>query len=173
MWSILGPAATAAREWNEHAAGILMTVKSIMLVLFTLSCFFQDLKKRTISLRTFEIFGLFGIAFFLCSLTGFHRPADFWIRYILLAALLPLSLLFISYLTGESIGIGDSLYFLVSALYTSPGDNFIIFCISAAGAGIAGLTLTAFCMKAGRSARRKSLPFMAFIFPAVIITGLL
>lgn len=173
MWSILDHAVTAVREWSKNTEEIFTITKSVLLIFFTASCLIQDIKKRTISLKTFEIFGLSGIALFICSMIYFRSPSGLYIEEFLMMLLLPAALLFISYLTGESLGFGDSLYFLVSALYLSPKENFIMFVISVAAAGIAGLVFTVLCMAKGRSARRKSLPFMTFIFPAAVITLLL
>lgn len=148
---------------------VLNVVKSLLFLLFSGSCLLQDLKKKSISERTFRLFALPGALLRLYELsllwnTGGDKEA---LKNCLMCFILPALLIIISYLTMEAIGRGDGLYFLVSALYLSPGENLCLFIFAAAFAALAGLFVIAF-----GKAEKKRLPFMAFVFPKALQLGL-
>ena len=127
---------------------VLNGVKSLLFLLFSGSCLLQDLKKKSISERTFRLFALPGALLRLYELsllwnTGGDKEA---LKNGIICFILPA---------------------LLITLYLSPGENLCLFIFAAAFAALAGLFVIAF-----GKVEKKRLPFMAFVFPKALQLGL-
>lgn len=169
MWSTWEPAAIAARECSIK--GVFM--REMFFVLFGACCFFEDIKRRSISLRLFVPFIAVGAGFFISGLSGeLHAGGAQASEALISAALsfpLPAVLFLISLITREAIGLGDCLFFFAAALYLSPEENLELFLLSLGAASVGGLFISARALCRGERAAKRRMPFLAFVFPVYLI----
>ena len=151
------------------------------ILLFAGSAAFQDLKHRSIALKTFIIFSIWGMAsvglrIFLADrsqeiLLPLREPLFF------LAPFLPgLLLLILSKVLRGAVGSGDAFYFLTAACFLSLGELIWILCTGLLFCVAAGLVLIfRGRMYDGNRRRFESipLPFATVVFPAVCAAVLL
>ena len=134
----------------------------LMLLLFSLLCAVQDIRKRSISVSLYVIFGIAGVL--LCYLME-RQPGS------ILTAMIPGSLLMIlSFASRGSIGTGDALWFIVAAAYCELGCIIFILSFSWSLCMIYALVLVVRHGRNLKKLRGKKIPYLAFM-PLPVIFG--
>lgn len=118
----------------------------------------EDLHEKKI--RSFEIliFGILGLLFHLI----FKRLS---IENLLGGLLIGAGLLLISWLSGEQIGYGDGLLFLVTGIFLGFWDNMILLWGAAILMGLVSL----FLYLTGKIGRKERIPFIPFVLLAYVL----
>lgn len=137
-------------------------ISRVLLFVFSILCAIQDIRMRRIHVLTYLMFALPGS---LLSYIGGRTAED------VIVALIPGMLLYIaSVATGQSIGKGDALWFLLAGLFCVLKDILFIFSISCFFCAFGALIV--FVSHGGniRRLRGYRLPFMAFV-PLPVLMG--
>lgn len=127
----------------------------IMMVLLLLAAF-NDMKKRSISVRLLILLSIFALTAMLL------RKDNLW--DLLGGAAIGLLFFLISKCTGEQIGYGDSWLILVLGIYAGAKDLIWILFAASFGAGLFSLC---FCV-IHKWNRRYSIPFIPFLAAAFL-----
>lgn len=117
---------------------------------------YQDLKRRSISLRSLLLFGIVGIAANIVCKTGYEE--------MLLGVFTGVAVIFVSLLSKGALGIGDGGLFLVIGLYLGGWKNLEVLLVSMVFAAMASLVLLLFFREKGW----KQLPFVPFVLAAYV-----
>ena len=125
--------------------GILL----IMLGIYTI----EDIRKRKITTTYLVLFAILGILL-LC------REPEFELFGIITGVAVGAGLLGISILTGESIGKGDGMVFLVTGIFLGGSLNLELLFISLLYAAIFSIGILIF----KRGGRKQEIPFIPFVF---------
>jgi leader peptidase (prepilin peptidase)/N-methyltransferase len=155
-----------------------MALKAGFLIFLAASSW-QDARKGSIHVRTFQAAGAIGILLRLRQLVMWvsgAAAAGEAVREEILAgviafllSLLPgLLLLGLSAATREAIGRGDGLFFLVSGIYLGLSRNLLLFGISLLLCFPVSLLLFIKGIREGRGAKNVRLPFLPFVVPGGI-----
>lgn len=137
-------------------------IKTILFLVFITMEGIRDLRKRSISMKSVQIFGMAGIVMRLSDIK------EEWIS-IVGGFLIGAVLLLIAKITREKIGYGDGWIFAVSGIYLGFYDNlglFLITLLLSAGTSVVLLVLKKVTVKT-------ELPFVSFVLPAYFLTVLL
>ena len=141
---------------------MMSDISRIILFISCMLCAIQDVRWRRIHVLTYLIFMLPGL---LLSYMGERSPED------MILALIPGSLLYIaSMITGQSIGKGDALWFLLAGLFCGLRDILFIFSIACFLCAFGALIVFATHGGNIRRLRGYRLPFMAFV-PLPVLMG--
>ena len=141
---------------------MMSDISRIILFISCMLCAIQDVRWRRIHVLTYLIFLLPGL---LLSYMGERSPED------MILALIPGSLLYIaSMITGQSIGKGDALWFLLAGLFCGLRDILFIFSIACFLCAFGALIVFATHGGNIRRLRGYRLPFMAFV-PLPVLMG--
>ena len=152
-------------------------VKLLVFLLFTVICAVSDLKTGTISVCVYIFFFMAGTVFctvellaavisgpglWIWSGSGL-LPADTKTIAGVLIALLPgFIFLLIHLFSGQTVGTGDVLYYLIAAMYISGVQILRLFVFSLVIASVIALIIILKCRLAGAAEMRKpkSIPFL-------------
>lgn len=140
-------------------------------LLFTTAGAWQDIQKRSISARTFQVAGVVGVSlrigFFLWEAnTRGIEPSGFRGQLWDLSAAVTIGffLLILSVVTEEAIGRGDGSFFVVSGIYLGFWRNLILLW----GSLLLSLPVCVILSIRGRRQGRKAgsirIPFLPFVF---------
>ena len=141
---------------------MMSDISRIILFISCMLCAIQDVRWRRIHILTYLIFMLPGL---LLSYMGERSPED------MILALIPGILLYVaSMITGQSIGKGDSLWFLLARLFCGLRDILFIFSIACFLCAFGALIVFATHGGNIRRLRGYRLPFMAFV-PLPVLMG--
>ena len=155
----------------------------LILLLFLIAAGFMDLFSKSVPAGLFLIFLIPGIPIF--CYTGFYQPLltldpgeiTLLLRLGILmkafSAFLPgLGLLIISRVSGGAVGIGDACFFLISALYLSPPENFLLFISGIFLAGLYSIVLL-MIFRIRKTKCLVSFPFLPFLLPGFLALNFL
>lgn len=154
----------------EEIQRVLSVLSTVLFFLFALCAAVQDLRKRSVSLRTFTVFGSIGAGLLLFSLAlAFFSGAGVPLKLRALSFLPSFAFFLAAKLWKNSVGTGDALFLFTAAFYLPPESLFWL-CIS----GIVLCAFSALCILcagffAGRNRGRESLPFLIFFLPAACV----
>lgn len=101
----------------------------LVFVLYLITAAWQDLRSRTIRTNVFMVFGIAGILMRLGQLLAECRGAGQWRNGLAdtgLALLIGAGLLSLSAISGQAVGMGDGLFFMVSAFYLGLWQNLAL-----------------------------------------------
>lgn len=113
----------------------------------------EDIRKRSISILFLPLFGLAGAGMHL-----FQR--DIGIVSILLGVVVGAGMIGISFLTRESIGLGDGFLFLVTGVFLGGAANMELLLFSLLYAAVFSLG----ALIVGKKKRKQEIPFIPFVF---------
>lgn len=128
----------------------------ILLVLFGIYAI-EDIRKKTISVQYLPVFALAGVCIHLYL-------QDMTVIQMMFGMLLGLGILGVSWITEESIGIGDGILLIVSGIFLGGVDNFELLCISLLYTALFSLLMLMF----GICKKNQEIPFVPFLFLAYI-----
>lgn len=121
----------------------------VMLGMYTI----EDIRKKTISIAFLPVFGLAGAGLHL-----FQR--DIGIVSILMGVVVGAGMIGISFLTRESIGLGDGFIFLVTGVFLGGADNMELLLFSLLYAAVFSLGV----LIVRKKKRKQEIPFIPFVF---------
>lgn len=157
-------------DWHYIYIGI-----RVGFLIFLAGAAWQDARKGTIHIRTFWLFGAYGLicrcSLVLCILLGQRgEAAEVWIQVLGLAAAAAVGifLMFLSRITNEGIGAGDGWFFLVSGVYLGFWKNLLFFTGTLLCALPVCLALWLKAMAEGQDGRTKRIPLLPFALPAAM-----
>jgi hypothetical protein len=146
---------------------------SIFLCTYLLSfflCICHDLWKKTIPLYLFTALLLLGIPAFCFRIYSVPNPFSVKsIAYLMLSFVPGLFLIFLSLFSGEAIGMGDSLFFLLSGCYLSFLPLLLSLIFGLFTAGLISMGLISYGKWKGKSMRNRTIPFLPCMLPALPI----
>ena len=134
----------------------------ILLFIYTVLCGAEDIRNREIGLGLSALFAAAGIL--LCIYV--HRSwSDLW------PALVPgLLCLIIAGISGGAVGAGDAVYLLVSGLYAGTGRLAGMITVSLLFSAGTALLMIAGGYAKCKNIRKTTLPYLAFMTPALVVT---
>ncbi len=151
-------------------------------ILYLAAAAWQDGRKRAVSGWIFLFFFLHFLASQICCrvfLADMEQfPANFWFYglfkgtsawSLLAGCFVGVALLGISRLTDGAFGAGDGIFFIITGLYLGFWKNLLLLSSSLFACSIAGLFCLAWEKKKGNDYRKKTLPFLIFVFPVGIL----
>lgn len=146
----------AKNVWKENNMNLL----SIIILIYLGYCSYTDIKRKEIKvLPTITICSISIITCLILVLTNRLEPKSFFLSFI------PgVSLIFISFVTKESIGYGDSIILGLCSISTSLKSGIVIILISF----ICSALYSLFLLIKGKSGK-ESIPFVPFIFTGYIL----
>ena len=172
---LLGIPAETALEEREMLLALPVMLKRSGMLVFAASSAFQDLKFRSIAVKTFILYGLWGVAAGALQFALGERTSEtvlslrVWVSFF--APFFPgLLLLILAKTLRGAIGSGDACYFLTAACFLSFGKLIWVLCTGLLLSAAAGLFLICRGRLQGRDCARLEtlpLPFAAVLFPAV------
>ena len=138
-------------------------MKNILFLLFYIIFLYFDVKKKYISRNLLLLYLFIGIIINIINLKSinFDNVLDF--SYSLIFGFI---IFIISVMSGESIGKGDGIYFIINSLYISFKYNIMLFLVGIISAFIISII---FVIIKNRNMYKKSLPFFPFLIPAIIM----
>lgn len=143
----------------------------LVFVLYLLMAAWQDLRSRTIRTEVFAVFGIAGLVMRAGQLFAECRGAAQWRNGLAdtgLALLVGAGLLGLSAVSGQAVGMGDGIFFIVSSFYLGLRQNLallaggLLLCFLYCG----GLLLWGCARNIRVGARR--VPFLPFLVPVGI-----
>lgn len=136
------------------------SVNKIIFGVFLLAAAWEDGREKAVSVWLFQAAGMAGLI--LALLQG-----DIG-RERLLSCMIGAGLLLLSRLTGESIGMGDGCFFVISGLFLRAGMNLkLLICgIFLNGIVCGGIYLWGWLH--GQDFKKKTIPFLPFLVPVWI-----
>ncbi len=136
------------------------SINNIIFGVFLLAAAWEDGREKAVSVWLFQAAGMAGLI--LALLQG-----DIG-RERLLSCMIGAGLLLLSRLTGESIGMGDGCFFVISGLFLRAGMNLkLLICgIFLNGIVCGGIYLWGWLR--GQDYKKKTVPFLPFLVPVWI-----
>ncbi|MCB7318138.1 prepilin peptidase [Lacrimispora sp. 210928-DFI.3.58] len=135
---------------------------------FSAAAAWQDARKRSISVRTFQIAGMAGIAVRMWEVCWKGEELMAVMAEGALALLPGIFLLLLSAVTEEAIGKGDGWFFLISGIYLGYPGNLLLLGGSLLLCFPVSLYLFLKGVREGRRTGAVRLPFLPFVFPVGI-----
>lgn len=134
-------------------------------LLFLILASWQDLKSRRISVWLYLVFQIIGIIMnFIWKDIRWGEAA---------AAMIPgVCLLMLSCLSRGAIGMGDGLFFIVSAIFLGFWTSIALLLFGLMFCSACSLGIVCWGIAAGVNVRKKRLPFLPFLLPAWILVRL-
>lgn len=135
----------------------IIDIKTGVFLAFLAAAAWQDLRRQSISVWLYIVFGAGGILLE----KGFHpeMAGSAGVGILLLA---------LGKLCRGAVGDGDGLFFVVSGLYLSAVDNIMLFMWGLMLCSIYSLFLIARCFLVHTGVRGKTVPFLPFLLPVWI-----
>lgn len=159
----------------EHGMTMSEWVCRLVFLIFMTASTWQDVRKRSISLNTFQTAGIVGVA--LRMGIFLWRAETIGVDFSILlgelwdvggAVIIGILLLWLSSVTEEAVGRGDGSFFVVSGIYLGFWKNLVLLW----GGLLLSLPICAVLMVKGRREGRSPgsirLPFLPFVFVAGI-----
>lgn len=140
--------------------------KNIIYVLFYIYFFIKDIRHRIATKYDFMVFGFIGIVLLVIEFDFIDLKKIVSIIYSIGFGIL---ILLFSYLSKESIGIGDSLFFIISGTYLNLNDNVALFLSGLFTATIyGGYRFLRYKGKSYKSYAEVNVPFIPCLLPMII-----
>ena len=146
-------------------------LKQGVLFLFAAVCAAEDIKHRSISLRTFIAGGALGSLLYIMQNIALNIGAVQAAGELLKALMPGMVVVIISILTSGAIGIGDGLFVLICGFYTEAKKLFLIFAAAWFLCALVSLFMISLDFTAHKKSK-KPLPFIAFMLPMFIVLQL-
>lgn len=153
----MGPVPTVEGKMNR-----MEFISKFVYVLFMTICAVQDKRERAVRDSVYVLFSILGI---ICSVLSERNFFN-----ILLAFIPGIVLLMISKLSGEALGMGDALFYMVSAMYIDIRVVFIMLLVSMFICGIISLFIIAYYGIGRRGRHEFSIPYLTILLPIGIFT---
>lgn len=138
-------------------------MKNILFLLFYIIFLYFDVKKKYISRNLLLLYLFIGIIINIINFKSIHFDSVLDFSYSLIFGFI---IFLISVMSGESIGKGDGIYFIINSLYISFKYNIMLFLVGIISAFIISIILV---IIKNRNMYKKSLPFFPFLIPAIIM----
>lgn len=134
------------------------TVQRIVLLLVLFVIAYRDCKERTIDIRVAGIAGVSGIILGMAA-----QPAN-WVDRMEGAAI-GLVLILLALVSGQVLGVGDGVVFVITGIFMGFWGNVELFLVSLWLAGILAL----FLLIVKKKGRKYQIPFVPFILGAYVL----
>lgn len=135
-------------------------INKFVFLIFYILFFIKDVKYKYITHRFLIIYFLIG---FILSIFKISNNIEY-IFEIFKSLVFGIILLIFSNITDESIGKGDTIYFIINSFYLNFLDNIILFILGIFSVGIYGFIL--YFIKFGKI-KNKNVPFIPFLITGV------
>lgn len=143
-------------------------LKQSVLFIFAAVCAAEDIKHRSIRIKTFIAGGVIGLLLYIMQNIALNTGAVQAASELFKALMPGMAVVMISIITGGAIGIGDGLFVLICGFYTEAKILSLIF----AAAWFLCALVSIFMITLDFTAHKKSkkpLPFIAFMLPMFIV----
>ena len=138
-------------------------MKNIIFLIFYIIFLYFDIKRKYISRNLLLLYFVIGIVINIISFKTITMDSIIDFGYSLIFGIV---IFLISIISGESIGKGDGIYFIINSLYISFKYNLMLFIVGIITAFIISIILVVIN---NRNIYKKSLPFFPFLMPAIIM----
>lgn len=163
-------AAAAPPEKGEVMPSLLTSIVLCFYLLSFFLCICHDIWSRT--LPSYLLFGLFlfGVPAFLLRLVSISEPFSFrGILQLMLSFAPGALLLLLGLFSGEAVGLGDGLFFLLSGCYIPGLPLLLILLLGLFTSALVSIGLLVYGRWKGKSMRKRSIPFLPCLIPALPI----
>ncbi len=124
----------------------------------------QDYYWKQVEVRVFVLFGSIGICY--TSFLWMQNPNLQQVQSFLIALIPGMILICASFLGKDAIGLGDGLFFLISATMLESEEVLLLFLGGFISCGIWSLySLVKSVMKFGMWNKKETIPFLPFLLP--------
>ena len=138
-------------------------MNNMLFLIFYIIFLYFDIKKKFISRNLLLLYFVVGILINIINYKYINMDRIIDFGYSLIFGIV---IFFISIISGESIGKGDGIYFIINSLYISFKYNLMLFLVGIISAFIISVVLV---IIKNRNMYKKSLPFFPFLMPAIIM----
>ena len=138
-------------------------MKNIIFLVFYIIFLYNDIKKKYISRNLLLLYFVIGIVVNIINYKTITLDSVIDFGYSVIFGIM---ILVISIISGESIGKGDGIYFIINSLYISFKYNLMLFIVGIITAFIISIILVVIN---NRNIYKKSLPFFPFLMPAILM----
>ena len=138
-------------------------MKNIIFLVFYIIFLYNDIKKKYISRNLLLLYFVIGIVVNIINYKTIILDSVIDFGYSVIFGIM---ILVISIISGESIGKGDGIYFIINSLYISFKYNLMLFIVGIITAFIISIILVVIN---NRNIYKKSLPFFPFLMPAILM----
>ena len=138
-------------------------MKNIIFLVFYIIFLYNDIKKKYISRNLLLLYFVIGIVVNIINYKTITLDSVIDFGYSVIFGIM---ILVISIISGESIGKGDGIYFIINSLYISFKYNLMLFLVGIITAFIISIILVVIN---NRNIYKKSLPFFPFLMPAILM----
>ena len=138
-------------------------MKNIIFLVFYIIFLYNDIKKKYISRNLLLLYFVIGIVVNIINYKTITLDSVIDFGYSVIFGIM---ILVISIISGESIGKGDGIYFIINSLYISFKYNLMLFIVGIITAFIISIILV---IINNRNIYKKSLPFFPFLMPAILM----
>ena len=138
-------------------------MKNIIFLVFYIIFLYNDIKKKYISRNLLLLYFVIGIVVNIINYKTITLDSVIDFGYSVIFGIM---ILVISIISGESIGKGDGIYFIINSLYISFKYNIMLFIVGIITAFIISIILVVIN---NRNIYKKSLPFFPFLMPAILM----
>lgn len=135
-------------------------INKFIFLIFYILFFIKDIKYRYITHRFLIIYLIIGLILTILKLSDNYN----YIFEIIKSLIFGFILLILSNISNESIGKGDTIYFIINSLYLNFIDNIILFIIGIFSVGIYGFII--YFIKYGKI-KNNYVPFIPFLIIGV------
>ena len=139
-------------------------MKNIVFILFYIIFLYFDIKKKSISRNLLIAYFVIGVILNIINYKMIN--VDYLIDFIYSLSF-GFVILVVSVLSGESIGKGDGIYFLINSLYISFKYNLFLFVAGIFTAFLISIFLM--IINNNKNIYKKSMPFFPFLIPGIIM----
>ena len=139
-------------------------MKNIVFILFYIIFLYFDIKKKSISRNLLIAYFVIGVILNIINYKMIN--VDYLIDFIYSLSF-GFVILVVSVLSGESIGKGDGIYFLINSLYISFKYNLFLFVVGILTAFLISIFLM--IINNNKNIYKKSMPFVPFLIPGIIM----
>jgi leader peptidase (prepilin peptidase)/N-methyltransferase len=144
--------------WFEGGKLVLENVQQVVLLMVLFVTAYRDWKERVVDIRILGIAGALEIVFEIAV-----QPAN-WLERAEGAAL-GIILILLALVSGQMLGIGDGVIFVITGIFLGFWGNMELFLLSLWMAGILAL----FLLIIKKRGRKYQIPFVPFILGAYVI----
>lgn len=143
-------------------------LKQGIFFLFAAVCAVEDIKHRSISLRTFIAGGAIGLLLYIVQNIALNTGAVQAVSELFKALMPGMLVVMISIITGGAIGIGDGLFVLICGFYTEAKMLSLVFAAAWFLCALVSLFMITLDFIEHKKSK-KTLPFIAFMIPIFIV----
>lgn len=152
-------------EEMEEVGNIIEFFKNIVFIIMYIYVFIKDMRHNMVDIQVFIIYGAIGILLLIVDYKNIN--VEFIINTMYSVCFGGMILLF-SYLSRESIGKGDSIFFITNGLYMCLSENVMLFLTGLMVASIYGFYKYIKYRFVSYDLYATRVPFMPCLLPMVI-----